>query len=74
MTVAELIEALSQFPGDMRVIAGTDDEGNDFIDPWTPGLSWCAENDTSSGWRPVHEDDIANGEYDTDELVQMVVM
>lgn len=75
MTVAELIAALSEFPGDMRVIAGSDEEGNDFIDPYTPQVSWFApDTGYRCGYYLVDEDDVADGEYEGVELVKMVLM
>ena len=73
MKVSELIELLSEFDGDLEVIMGSDDEGNDFVEPYAPSLDWCVEDDTRCGYRPVHEDDVGT-EYDEDELVRMVVM
>lgn len=74
MKVSELIEHLQQFDGDLEVIAGSDDEGNDYIEPYFPTLSWCVEDDSfRAGFYPVHPDDVGT-EYDEDELVQKVVM
>lgn len=73
MKVAELIEALQEFPGDAEIIAGSDEEGNDYVTPYFPSYDWCVEDDTRCGYRPVHPDDVGT-EYDEDELVKMVVM
>lgn len=74
MKVSELIEALSEFPGDAEIIMGSDDEGNDFVTPYFPSYDWCVEDDTRCGYRPVAESDVNDGEYDEDELVKMVIM
>lgn len=73
MKVSELIQYLSEFNGELEIIMGSDDEGNDFITPYRPSLSWCAEDDTRCGLRPVADEDI-NEYYDQDELVQRVVL
>ena len=74
MKVKELIEALQEFPDDAEIIMGSDDEGNDYIEPYRPRLYDCVEDDTRCGYRPVDEDDVADGEYEGYELVKMVVM
>jgi len=74
MKVKELIDALQEFDGDLEVIAGSDDEGNDYISVYPPHLSWCIEDeDMTAGFYPVHPDDIGVY-YDEDELVQKVVL
>lgn len=74
MTVQELIDQLSGLPRDMRIIMGSDDEGNDFVNPYSPDVSWCIEDDSvRCGYRPVHDSDVGT-EYDEDDLVRMVVM
>lgn len=73
MKVSELIEALKEFDPELEIIAGSDDEGNDFITPYFPSLDWCTEDDTRCGYRPVHESDVGT-EYDIEDLVQKVVM
>jgi hypothetical protein len=74
MTVRELIEHLSKLDGDLPVIMGSDDEGNDFIEPYTPSESWAVEDDSMRcGLYPVHPDDVGT-EYDEAELVRVVVM
>lgn len=72
MTVQELIDALSELPRDLKVIIGSDEEGNDFVDPFFPDESWAVEDDTRCGLRPIHPDDVA--EYDEDDLVKVVAM
>jgi hypothetical protein len=73
MRVKEMIEYLSEFDGELEMIAGSDDEGNDFVVPYAPSLSWCVEDETRCGYRPVHDDDVGT-EYEVDELVRMVVL
>jgi hypothetical protein len=73
MTVDELKEYLNLLPGDLQIIVGSDDEGNDFVDLFTPAVMYCTEADNSSGWVPVHEDDVGT-EYHVDDLVKKVVM
>ena len=74
MKVKELIDYLSEFDGELEVIAGSDDEGNDFVVPYAPSLDWCVEDDdTRCGYRPVHPSDVGS-EYDIVDLVQKVVM
>lgn len=72
MTVSDLIEALQRLPGDLEVIVGVDDEGNDYCDLYQPSVSWCTPDTTSCEWRPIHDDDLE--EYQEYELRQMVVM
>lgn len=75
MKVSELIEALQEFDGDLEIIAGTDDEGNDYQTPYFPSLSWCVEDEGyRCGFYPVDDDDVAEGEYEGYELVQKVVL
>lgn len=74
MKVSELIEALQELPGDAYVITGSDEEGNDFVTPYSPSYDWCVEDDTTCGYRPVHPSDVENGEYNKADLVKMVVM
>lgn len=73
MKVSELIKSLSEFDGDLEIIMGSDDEGNDFVVPYHPSLDWCVEDDTRCGYRPVALEDVGT-EYDEEDLVQMVVM
>lgn len=75
MKVSELIEALQEFDGDLEVIAGSDEEGNDFNDLYYPSLNWCAPDDSMRcGWNPLHPSDVGT-EYDIedDQLEQKVV-
>lgn len=74
MTVQELIDYLSELPRDLEVIVGSDEEGNDFISPYRPTVSWCLEDEACRcGFSPVAEEDI-DVEYYLGELVQKVVM
>lgn len=74
MTVEELIAHLLKLPPDMDIIVASDEEGNDWDDLYyAPSVSWCVEDDTRCGLRPVHPDDIGT-EYEQDELVQRVVL
>lgn len=74
MKVSELIEALGQFDGDLEVIMGSDDEGNDYISPYYPAESWAIEDDGyRCGYAPVHDDDV-DDEYDRDDLIKVVLM
>lgn len=75
MTVAELIKALSKLPADAQIILGSDDEGNDFVEPYFPRESWCVEDEGyRCGYYPVDDEDVESGEYEDYELVKMVVM
>lgn len=72
MKVSELIEALQQFDGDLEIIMGSDEEGNDFITPYFPSESWAVESDSyRCGKYPIHDDDYS--EYE-DEAFKVVVM
>lgn len=72
MKVRELIEALQEFDGELEIIAGTDEEGNDYQNLYFPQETWAAEDDSyRCGLYPVHPDDMS--EYDEDELVKVVV-
>lgn len=74
MLVEDLKKALENLPDDMEIIVGSDDEGNDFdVLSYLPTVSWCVEDDTRCGWRPVADEDV-DTEYDKEDLVQMVVM
>lgn len=74
MKVKELIEALQEFDGELEIIAGTDEEGNDYQTPYFPVLAWCVEDDGyRCGFYPVVDSDVGT-EYEQYELVRKVVL
>lgn len=73
MLVKELIAALSELDGDLQIIMGSDDEGNDFINPYFPSESWAVKDDGyRCGLYPMDEDDAM--EYDEEDRVKVVIM
>jgi hypothetical protein len=69
------MESLKDLPGDMDIIIGTDEEGNDFQNLYYhPSVQWCVKDNTRCGLMPVDELDVESGEYELDELVQRVVI
>ena len=75
MKVKEFIKALQEFDPELEIVVGSDDEGNDWLNPYAPNLAWAVEDeDMRCGWRPVDDMDVEDGEYDGLELKRLVAM
>lgn len=72
-TVKELIEELSTFPPDHRVIMSSDGEGNNFSPFADAGISpWIQHNEYHG--EAVHPDDVESGEYEGSTIESVVVL
>lgn len=72
MDVADLIESLSRYPSDMRVLKASDEEGNSFHQIYEVDML-LSDNPLDHEPDIVHEDDVIAGEYDWQRGREMTV-
>tara|TARA_R110000782_G_scaffold184388_2_gene274642 strand:- start:14723 stop:14950 length:228 start_codon:yes stop_codon:yes gene_type:complete len=65
MIVSQLIELLKLVPQDLEVIKSKDAEGNGYDTVYSVEVSLYDDRDEL---HPIHEDDIADGEYDPEDI------
>ncbi len=68
MTVKELIEQLSAYPGDTLVILQEDQEGNGYGSVRGAEEAQAMTYDNGWSWETLHPQDIEDGEYDQDTI------